>query len=389
MPTDTQPTIAHLINTLAGGGTEHMLLRLLQTFNRDQFRHVVITMREGGSLCAQLPDHVAVHAMGIEGRARTAGVRIATILRRSGATVLHAGNTVVWRDAILAGWLSRGTQVVLGFHGFDGAARPMESIAPVARWAVRCGCRVTSVSQAGAAELADGAGIPASAIQLLPNGVDTDRYFPRGAEVCRDVRATLGFAPDDYVVGMVGSLSPIKRHELLLEAAACCAPTMPRLRLMIVGDGPRRAELEQIADRLGHSGRVLFTGTRDDIPELLAAMNLFVCCSSAEGASNALLEAMASGVPVITTPVGDHAQLISGHRAGIVLEEQTPRALAAAMESALLISPVERRPTVIRSLQASAAEYEAYYAALIAAPHHIRKLQRRGLSLAERCDCSF
>jgi glycosyltransferase involved in cell wall biosynthesis len=134
----------------------------------------------------------------------------------------------------------------------------------------------------------------------------------------------------------VANLRSEKAHEVLLHAAAHLLPRHRDLRYLIVGDGPRRAELKRLATSLGLDSRVTFMGHREDVPALLARADLFVLPSRSEAFPNGAMEAMAAGLPVIASRVGGLLDLIEDGRTGILVPPGDVAALAAAIEPLVL-----------------------------------------------------
>jgi glycosyltransferase involved in cell wall biosynthesis len=129
---------------------------------------------------------------------------------------------------------------------------------------------------------------------------------------------------------MVGNLWPVKDHRTLVEAAGLLKDRFPRLRFACAGDGVERAWLESRIRQLGLTSRVLLLGHRTDIPSLLARSDAFVLCSTAEGLSNAIIEAMAARLPVVATAVGGNPELLEPDR-GLLVPPRDPAALASAL----------------------------------------------------------
>lgn len=367
------PMIVHLVHSLEGGGTERTLVALLQAFDHARCRHAVVMLRSAGSLAARLPDHVACRPLGISGRSRLAGFSVARIVRRYGASVIHARNTGCWPDAITASLLSPRVHLVLGFHGLE-TDRPFSPLQRAwARAAVLAGARFTTVSQAGRRQLYEQAKIPPERIDLLRNGVDLRRFRP-GDEVARcRMRAELRLDDDDFVVGTVGSLTPVKEHATLIRAAARAGRCRPALRLLIVGDGPLRTTLMRQAQAEGFADCVRFTGWRDDVPALLTCMDGYVCSSASEGMSNALLEAMAAGLPIIATNVGDHALVVRDNVEGWIVPPREPKALeqtlgilAANSDALKALGSAARARAEAYGFDPVVRAYETYYETLLA-----------------------
>ena len=137
------------------------------------------------------------------------------------------------------------------------------------------------------------------------------------------------------MIGTVGRLDPVKDQGTLVRAFAALCASHPeqaeRLRLVIVGDGSTRAGLEQLAREEGLAGRTWFAGARDDVPELMRALDVFVLPSLAEGISNTIMEAMATGLPVVATDVGGNAELVVEGQTGYLVPRDDPRAMATAL----------------------------------------------------------
>jgi glycosyltransferase involved in cell wall biosynthesis len=183
-------------------------------------------------------------------------------------------------------------------------------------------------------------GVPAERIFALPNGVDLGVHRPATEAERRRLRERLELAADRFVGTFVGRLHPVKDVDTLLAAAA----RVPRLTLLVVGDGPERARLEAQAAQLGIGSRVSFRGVSSDVAEVLRASDAFLLSSHGEGMSNALLEAMACGLPCLASrSVGGAAELLGGGR-GMLLADGDVPAWAAAIER-LVDEPGLRRET--------------------------------------------
>jgi glycosyltransferase involved in cell wall biosynthesis len=176
---------------------------------------------------------------------------------------------------------------------------------------------------------------------VVPNGV---RVPPASDAATRaSARGLLGVGEDDVVVGSVARLAPEKDHATLLRALHAALPAAPRLRLALVGDGTERGALEGLASGLGLGDRVLFLGARSDVAELLPGLDLFTLSSRREGLPLSLLEALAHGVPAVTTAVGEMPRVLSGG-AGTTVRAGDPATLGGALARAAL-DPAWRRAT--------------------------------------------
>lgn len=211
-------------------------------------------------------------------------------------------------------------------------------------------------------------GIPEGKIRLIYNGVELSRFDPdtvRGA-----VRAEFGIPEQAELAGIVGMLRPEKAHPVLLKAAAAIRKSGEQVRFLIVGDGPEREKLEDMARDLGLAGTVTFTGGRDDIPEVLSALDLFVLCSDTEAFPVSILEAMAMRKPVISTDVGSVSEAVEHGATGLLVPPGDPESLAEAVR-ALVSSPDlraqmgragRRRVEERFSVEAMVGQYEDLFA---------------------------
>jgi glycosyltransferase involved in cell wall biosynthesis len=171
-------------------------------------------------------------------------------------------------------------------------------------------------------------GVPPARIFALPNGVDLDAYRPAGEAERRQLRERLGLSRGGCLATFVGRLHPVKDVDTVLEATA----RSPRLSLAVVGDGPERRRLEARTDALGIGDRVTFLGQSSAVPDILRASDLFMLSSHGEGMSNALLEAMACGLPcLVSRSVGGARELLGDGR-GMLLADGDAAAWADAVE---------------------------------------------------------
>lgn len=171
-------------------------------------------------------------------------------------------------------------------------------------------------------------------VDTLIHGIDPDAVI-EGPEARAAARAKLGLADDDVVVGTVGNLTPKKDHRTLLRALARLDGDLGRTRGVIVGDGPLADELAHEVARLGLSERVQLLGSRDDVPALLPAFDVFVMSSLHEGLSIALVEALAAGLPCVATCVGGIPEVVTDGEAGLLVPPGSPDAFATALRDVL------------------------------------------------------
>jgi glycosyltransferase involved in cell wall biosynthesis len=167
-------------------------------------------------------------------------------------------------------------------------------------------------------------------ITVIPLGFDLEPFLScqkyRG-----ELRRELGLSEAFQLVGIVGRVFPIKNHRLFLDAAARVLAGEPTARFIIVGDGVLRSEMERYARELGIVDKVIFTGWRTDLPRIYADLNALVISSDNEGTPVSVIEAMASGVPVVGTKVGGVPDLITDGETGYLVPPRDPDVLASAI----------------------------------------------------------
>lgn len=190
-----------------------------------------------------------------------------------------------------------------------------------------------AVSQAAVPYLTDDLGCPAGKVRVIPNGVEPAAFaVGPGSKPDLAATASLGLATRDPVVGIVAVLRPEKDHATLLRAMRLVHDRLPTARLLLVGDGPLRVELQRLAVELGIADRAVFAGSRDDVGALLGLMDVFVLSSTTEGLPIALLEAMAAGLPTVCTAVGGVPEVVADGETGLLV----PAGDASAMADAIL-----------------------------------------------------
>ena len=211
------------------------------------------------------------------------------------------------------------------------------------RWTDRLCTLTTHVSQEGMRHYVNSRTVPAHKMVYLPNGVDTTLFHSDNDFYLRQ-RATLGFQKDHFLWLAVGRLVPAKNYFLLLQAFAQVSIEFPSAYLWIAGEGRERARIEDMAKELGVQRRVSLLGIRTDVPDLMRVADAFVLSSAWEGMPNVVLEAAASGLPVISTRVSGVGDIVLDGETGYLVPPKDSKALAQAMLRLMrLPEPVRRQ----------------------------------------------
>lgn len=344
--------VLHVITGLGIGGAELQLRSILQHTRHDAD---VVSLYNPGDVARMLSDDgIRVRDMGMTSNTQVGIVlRLRDLIRAGGYDVVH---THLYRACVygrIAARLAGARVVVSTEHSIGETHLERRRMS----WGVRalylgtekCSDATIAVSETVAQRLVRW-GLPSQKLTVIPNGVDFDRvaFDPIGGN---GVRRELGIAQDAYVIGVLGRLDPNKRFGLVIRAAAGLLG--PGIKLLIIGDGPDRARLEELANECDVSEHVLFSGQRHDVASTLSAMNLFVASSEQETFGLSVLEALANGIPALYTTCPalrdvstDRARQVPGDVDGMGYEIQ--RELLAAR--ARVDEPVIRRRYGIQSV---------------------------------------
>ena len=208
--------------------------------------------------------------------------------------------------------------------------------------------RIVCVSESTKRFFCERARVPAARAAVIPNGVDASRFKPREGPPTP--------VQDPVRVIAVGRLEPQKGYDVLVEAARMCAERDIVFEVAVAGEGPDREMLEGRVRDAGLAETFRLLGTRDDVPELFAAADLFMSASRWEGMPNVVLEAMAAGLPVVGTSVGGTPEVVVQGETGLLVQPDDPHALAAAMAE-LMLDPETRQEFGQRGRQRVLAEF--------------------------------
>jgi glycosyltransferase involved in cell wall biosynthesis len=208
------------------------------------------------------------------------------------------------------------------------------------RWLYRSATdRIVTTGEKLRLQVIDETGVAPDRVVSIPTGIDLDRFRTGDA---RSAKVAAGLPPEAFVIGIVATLRSWKGHRYLLEAFAKREDKASRL--VVVGDGPQREALEALARELGIAERVTFAGNREDVAPWLRAFDLFCLPSYAnEGVPQALMQAMACGLPVVTTPVGSIGEIVQDGETGRLVPPGDAAALGAAIEALLADAPLRSR----------------------------------------------
>lgn len=348
-----RPGIFLMTNTLETGGTERQFVTMANALDRGQFSVTLGCLKKIGPFVSQVSELTEFPPGGSLFGFQSWSLRLALsrFLRQNRIAVAHSfdfySNLMLIPAARFAG-----VPAIVGSHRQLG-----DLLTPGKFWvqiaAFRLCDRVVCNSQAAAQRLRE-AGVRETKLTVIPNGLPCDLFAA--------VPPALRREPGEVRIGMISRMNhAVKRHDLFLRAAARLSPRLPQVRFLLVGDGPLRPSLEQLARELGLGTRVTFLGDRRDVTAVLASLDITVLPSTSESLSNVILESMAAGVPVVAAEVGGNVELVQQGSTGFLISQSTdPGAedaeFAAAMES-LVTQPELRRRFGVCAREKAQATY--------------------------------
>jgi sugar transferase (PEP-CTERM/EpsH1 system associated) len=360
----------HVVHALRAGGMELGVVKLVNGLDDRRVASAICSTAQAGELKRALAPGVRLFELGRrDGNNPKLVWQLYRLFRRERPHIVHTHAWGTLLEGLVAARLAGVPAVVHGEHGTLQLRRHQ-------RLAQRCGWaaanRVLSVSSRLAERIERETGFPAARIRTIRNGVDLARFS--GTSRSRARRA-LGLPERGVLAATVGRLVPVKDHVTLLEATAALRQEGHEFTLVVAGDGPLRADLMARALSLGLSGRVRWLGHRSDVESVFAAADLFVLSSKSEGLSNTILEAMASGLPVVATRVGGADEMVVHGQTGLLVPPESPSELARAL-GALAAGDARRaamgaagraRVEAEFSLEGMLQQYEALYRDVAAA----------------------
>ena len=324
------PRVLHVVLSLRPGGAERLVIELCRR-TAGVFESAVCCLDEPGRWAAELPDSVHVLALRRRPGFRPALARqIAEAAGHTGAIVLHCHQYSPFVYGTLARLMRPDLRVVTTEHGRlndDRAtlkrrvANRLMNVVPSETFAVSHALRDQLIRE----------GFPARRVGVVPNGIEPGPAPT--SEARQRARAALNIEPQEFAVGAVGRLDKVKDFGTLIDAFARLVRLSPRVRLVVIGDGPDLADLTRRVRDTCPDGSVILAGHRHDVRELLPGLDLFASSSVYEGVPLTLLEAMAAALPVVATRVGGTPEVVVEYTTGILVPPRNPAAMAAALAS--------------------------------------------------------
>ncbi len=335
-----------LITSLAYGGAERQLVQAAIRLKTRGWDIVVVSMLPPKAYVEELEKAgIPVHSLNIRRRVPDplAIFRLARIIRKFKPHILHSHMVHANILGRVVRPLAPVPVLICTAHNIDERGKRGSG-----KWRILAYrftdalCDLTTqVSQAGLERYVQIKAVPKYKIRYIPNGVDTERFRPN-PEARKLLRKELG-VDADFVWIAVGRFDPQKDYPNMLRAFSQLWKEKPKARLFIVGDGPLRPEMENLAKELSIDSQVKFLGIRRDVPDLLNAADAYVMSSAWEGMPNVILEAASTGLPIVATDVGGNSEIVVHGKTGFLVPPRDPTASAKAMLELVNLSEEERR----------------------------------------------
>lgn len=343
------PLIAHIIYRLDVGGLENGLVNLINRMPVERYRHAIICLTDYSDFHRRIArtDIPVFSLHKPPGNSALTQFRLWRLLRQLRPDIVHTRNLAALECTFAAALAGRAARIH-GEHGrdvddLDGSNVARQRLRRLFKPFVH---HYVTVSRDLCSYLHEKVGVPAFRISQIYNGVDTEMFRP--ARNAREPLPGSGFDRSDlFVIGTVGRMQAVKDPLNLVRAFIQLLQMLPearkRLRLAMIGDGPLRHEALELLTKAAALDLAWLPGSRDDVPSVMRGLDLFVLPSLAEGVSNTLLEAMASGLPVVATRVGGNPELVEGETTAKLVPPGEPDALARAIHEYFLDPEMAKR----------------------------------------------
>lgn len=334
MISDGRIKILHVVFTLDPGGMENGIVNVARALPADRFGIHVCCLEHTGAFAQRLPEPQNVYELHRPpGFSLRAVLGLNRIIARVQPDIIHSHNLGPMIYSVLATHFGRSRPVLQGEHTLLTAWECESHRLRQRRWAYRCCAKIHTVSQNVRRNLID-LGFSADNIITLLNGVDSDKFHPGDRTAAR--RHIGGLPENGIVLGMVGRFAPGKGHDNLIAAFEQFATGRPDAHLLLIGGGGSEEEkIRRLAGNSSVAKQIHFTGHQDDLVRYYQALDLLVFASLHEGLSNAVLEAMACGIPTLAHPAAGNLEVVGDGRNGLLRELDTAAKLRDALAAAL------------------------------------------------------
>lgn len=367
--------IVHVLYRFAYGGLEFVLVNMINSMPSDEYEHIIVSLKEySPDMLKNINRPVEAYTVNKkDGKDPGYYSRLRKLIRQLKPQILHTYN-IGAIDSVVCGLFCGVKAYVHSEHGRDvadpqGTNRKYNLMRKLLSPLFS---RFVVVSDELRSWLVHQVGISSAKITRIYNGVDTEIY--QHAEYTEERKIQV-LGVGGLLVGTVGRLDPVKNHLMLIDAFYQYRKNHPGkdVHLVIVGDGPARKDIENRIAQYGLGDDVILTGARNDIPEIMSVLDLYIQSSIAEGVPMTILEAMSSGLPVLSTSVGGIPEIIDHGSTGYLVESESTDAMQQAISYLLdnpdrlrLIGQNARKKIVENfSIQEMGSQYQQLYAQVL------------------------
>jgi len=325
--------ILHLYQNSKIGGVQQQIFSLIRSYNKDIFNPIFCCLGKKEKIAEKLEQHgIEVITLNRTNYNRLSFKIIKDLYKIIKEKNIHILRTHRYRSNLygrIAGWLAGVPVIISSVHDNYRSDKKIGRRL-INKLLSNINDKIVAVSESIKNDIIRYDRIKPSKIEVIKNGVDTLIFKPEIKDY--DFLNSLGINNNEIVVGFVGRIVPAKGLEYLLEAFSYLKKERNNIKLLIVGDGAILRNLKNYSIELGISEYTIFTGERQDIQKILTCIDIFVMPSIAEGLPNALLEAMSSGKPIVTTKVGGIPEIIKDRFNGLIIPEKNSEMLAKAVK---------------------------------------------------------
>lgn len=305
-------TVCHVVHSLGVGGAEVLVADMIRSLSV-RFRCVVACLDDIGSIGESLiaegvPLKLLNREPGIDWKC---GRRLAAWCEEQNVGAMHVHQCTPMFQAMLSRLPGKRVPLLLTEHGRHHPDFPSRKRAIVHKLLLGKRDRLIAVGEATRQALIANEGLPANRVEVIYNGVDLKQFTEVAPEIRGEVRRELGLTDDDWIITLVARLDAIKDHPTAIRTVQKVLESVPGAKLLIVGDGPEREKIEGIVRDGSLGDCVHMLGTRRDVPRLLRASDTFLMSSIGEGIPLTIIEAMAAGIPVVSTAVGGIPEMVT------------------------------------------------------------------------------
>jgi sugar transferase (PEP-CTERM/EpsH1 system associated) len=368
-------TILHLLYKLTFGGTERVIVNLVNSSSRNIRNYICSFCDYNKTFMKELNrSEKVVFSIGKqEGNDFSIPFKIASFCRHHDVDIIHSLGWATYAEGLFAAGVSgKKCKFIHSFRGKtieDTINIPKRRIHAQHFFSNFCDAIITP-SEESRKEYSQLINIDPEKIRVIYNGVDIDRFQIDSSYSLKEKRKEFGLKKEDIIIGSAARFDPVKNIDALVRAFARLPEgILEKCKLLLLGDGPELSCVQNTAKDLGVKEKVLFAGMRSDIPQCLSLVDIYVQPSKFEGVPNAVLEAMAAGLPVIATKVGGVPEIIEDGRTGILVAVDDKRSLTQSIEFLIENSDKRRemgslgrkRVTSLFSIEKMVSEYEKLY----------------------------